>query len=369
VLDVGGPLARIVLANGALGRRLGVAAGLLAGDPLQSWIAPASAAQLQSAVLAATDAGSGGEARVELALVAAAGAQWWAMVLLRRIYDGESPRLLATFTDLSQRKALEDTAATLPLMMAGLDLELRVTWLNESLQRAIGGLQGDLVGRDWFGVFPCIASRRPVFERVLAGESLDFDRVEMQLPSGEWLSLATSLRPIRTLDGRIGGLMVMARDIGALLRAETERVRAEHRLSVLVEKCQDVITVLSRDGVIEYQSPACQRLTGYTVEELLGRNVFEFAHPDDQAGLRQRFAAHLVDPNRLMPDPAEARFRHKGGGWVWIELVATNAFADPAIRGLVMVARGIDRRKAVEAEIAANRALLEFSLDAARIGA
>lgn len=369
VLDATGPLARIVLANATFGRRLGVAAAMLAGDALQSWVAPASAANLQSAVAAAVATGGGGDARAEVALVAADGTQWWALAVLRRLDEPEGTRLLATFTDLSERKALEETTATLPLMMAGLDRQLRVVWLNEALRREIGRPNAEIIGKDWLAIFPCFASRRPVYERVLAGESLDFDRVDITRPQGDSLSLATSLRPIRRLDGKIDGLMVMARDVGALLRAEAERRQAEHRLSVLVEKCQDVITVLSRDGIIEYQSPACQRLTGFAAEELLGRNVFEFAHPDDLPQLRQRFAAHLADQNRLMPDPAEARFRHKGGGWVWIELVATNAFADPAIRGLVMVARGIDRRKAVEAEIAANRALLEFSLDAARIGA
>ena len=161
----------------------------------------------------------------------------------------------------------------------------------------------------------------------------------------------------------------MARDASDQQRAEASLRQAERRLAVLVEKTHDVITVLSKTAVIEYQSAACQRLTGFSPAELLGRNVFDLVHPDDVADLKERFGGHLVDVHRGMTSPAEARFRHKAGGWCWIEIVATNAFDDPAVKGLVVVSRGIDRRKAAEAELAGNRALLDFSLDAARIGA
>jgi PAS domain S-box-containing protein len=371
ILDAAGAQARIVLANGALGRTLGIAPAELAGGPLQAWLQADSAALAQRAI--EESARGEGERRVELGLVTKDGHGRWVQVLLRRLEHDADARVLATFTDLTDltdRKGIEEAAGSLPVKMFGLDRALRLSWINQAAAQAIGRSSAELVGLGWFDLFPCLAERRPIYERVLRGESHDADRLDLVVPStGQTLSLATSLRPIRGRDGVVGGMVIMARDVGALQQARDERRAAQRRLAVLVEKIHDLITVLSRDGTIDYQSPSCQRVLGYEPGELLGRNVFDFVHADDAADLRQRFAAHLLDPKRIIPGPAEARLRHKGGGWCWLEIVATNAFDDPAVNGLVVVARSVDRRKAAEAELAANRAQLDFSLDAANIGA
>ncbi|MCC6170933.1 MAG: PAS domain S-box protein [Gammaproteobacteria bacterium] len=270
--------------------------------------------------------------------------------------------MLAARTDITERKALESAAATLPLEMIGLDRELRITWINRSAANALGQPPAELVGQAWFELCPDLAPRRSLYERVLAGESFDFERVDLITPTGQQLALATSLRPVPGRDGKVDGIMIMARDVGALHQALAERRRAERRLTVLVEKCHDLITVLSRDGVIEYQSPACRRRLGFGPDELVGQNAFDYVHPDDLAELRRRFTAFLAGPDDVAAAPVEARFRHAQGGWCWLEIVATHAFDDPAIGGLVVVSRSIDGRKLAEAEIAANRALLEHAI-------
>jgi PAS domain S-box-containing protein len=43
----------------------------------------------------------------------------------------------------------------------------------------------------------------------------------------------------------------------------------------------DVFTVLDADGTIRYQSPSIERVLGYKPEELLGKNAFNYVHPED----------------------------------------------------------------------------------------
>lgn len=368
VLEASGPLARIVLANAVLAEALGVTQSILAGDLLQGWLCPDSAVEAQRAM---ADAAAGAAPRrVELGLVRADGSSWATEVLLRGLDDGgEASLVVATFSGIDERKAFELAARTLPLEIIGLDRELRIFWINRSAAAAIGRSAEQLVGHPWFDVLPCLAPRRPFYERTLSGEAQDFDQVDLQTRDGQPLTLATSLRPIRSHDGSVTGLMIMTRDAAALERAASGLHGAERRLALLVGKTHDIVTILSRSGAIEYQSPSGQKLTGYSATELQGRSIFEYAHPDDVADLRQRFAGHLADVHQTMTSAAEARFLHKAGGWVWMELIATNAFDDPAVNGLVVVARSIDRRKAAEAQLASQRAQLDFSLDAARIGA
>ena len=40
--------------------------------------------------------------------------------------------------------------------------------------------------------------------------------------------------------------------------------------------------LVDANGVIRYVSPSLQRVLGYTSEQLVQRNVFEFVHPDQQ---------------------------------------------------------------------------------------
>src|SRR5258706_9187025 len=60
----------------------------------------------------------------------------------------------------------------------------------------------------------------------------------------------------------------------------TTLFRSEHFRS-LTENASDIVTILGDDGILRYVSPSVQRLLGYAASELLGRNAFEFMHPDD----------------------------------------------------------------------------------------
>lgn len=69
-------------------------------------------------------------------------------------------------------------------------------------------------------------------------------------------------------DGKPKGLVVVERDI-------TERKIAEQelqKLSQVVEQSPESIVVTNTDGVIEYVNPATCRISGYTSEDLIGKN-------------------------------------------------------------------------------------------------
>ena len=70
-----------------------------------------------------------------------------------------------------------------------------------------------------------------------------------------------------------------------------------------------------------------QRITGYAVEELLGENPIDYAHPDD----RQKVLDHLYMLHLLMRlirmQEIEYRFKHKNGDYVWLLTNAAIAFS------------------------------------------
>jgi PAS domain S-box-containing protein len=132
---------------------------------------------------------------------------------------------------------------------------------------------------------------------------------------------------------------------------------SDARLRALTEHALEIITVQSADGTFTYANEAVARYLGYAVSELSGRNASEFLHPDDAEAMRERFR-RLLSNRDLQPElnRFEYRFRHRDGGWVWLESVAVNALDNPAVLGIIAHSRDINRRKANEHIVSLNYA-------------
>jgi len=80
----------------------------------------------------------------------------------------------------------------------------------------------------------------------------------------------------------------------------------------LFQNSRDLMHV-ARDGVFQLVNPAWCELTGLTEDELVGRNLLDFYHPDDHAGIRLRVTAM----NAGESSESELRVRRADGDWQW----------------------------------------------------
>lgn len=98
-----------------------------------------------------------------------------------------------------------------------------------------------------------------------------------------------------TLEGVPVGLSIV-RDITERKEAEGALFRREHEYRTLVENINEVIFRFDLNGDIVYVSPAIERLVGgssLSPDALVGRNFFEFIHPDDRERLEEHFRGRL----------------------------------------------------------------------------
>ena len=72
------------------------------------------------------------------------------------------------------------------------------------------------------------------------------------------------------------------------------------------------------DAVFTWVSRNSRDLVGWSPDELIGRPAYEFLHPDDVARIEQSAA----EVNQGGQTVITYRFRHKNGGWVWLETVS-----------------------------------------------
>ena len=151
--------------------------------------------------------------------------------------------------------------------------------------------------------------------------------------------------------------MKPARRRGPRLRARsTDRVmalareRSEAFVAALVENASDVITVVGADGDIRYQSPSVERILGHPLASLDRAGVSVIVHPDDRPAL----LAALTDLRGRPPGSPvtlKCRVRHADGTWRHLEVVGNNLLDDTNVGGIVLTARDVSERQALEDQL------------------
>jgi len=110
----------------------------------------------------------------------------------------------------------------------------------------------------------------------------------------------------------------------------------------------DILSLLDGDGRLLYNSPATERINGFTPDELANIDTFEMIHPEDRAHVREVFAKVLAAPGQV--HTVQYRYRTKNGAWLWMEAVASNQLHNPDVRGVVANSRDVSERLRVEDE-------------------
>lgn len=143
--------------------------------------------------------------------------------------------------------------------------------------------------------------------------------------------------------------MVIARQISSVRaneRAQRAIMDKETRFKSLVQRSSDVITILNRDLSIQFSSPSVSHVFGYTADDLCGKNLSDFIHPEDRTRAIALFTDLLKHPN--LEVKVEWRLLHGDNTWRYVENICTNLMAEPSISGLVLNSLDISTRKEAE---------------------
>jgi len=161
----------------------------------------------------------------------------------------------------------------------------------------------------------------------------------------------------RTLLTSVAMLGLIGFAAWGLARREQALASKGKLYQAMIEHSSDAL-ILTRpltDGIL-YASPAIERVLGYTIDDLRGREVMDLIHPDQRDAAISMRAELLRSPGKVSVD--EAKVLHKDGSWRWIELTRSNLLDEPSVRAVVMNFRDVTERKQAEAE----RARLEQRL-------
>jgi PAS domain S-box-containing protein len=134
-------------------------------------------------------------------------------------------------------------------------------------------------------------------------------------------------------------VFAVARDANDTKKQENQLGQNEHRLLSLIESGNDIILILSAEGIYKFVSPSVKTILNSDPEFYIGKVTFQFIHPDDLDWVGAEFKAVLETEKPLYIAPF--RLQIASGEWVWIETIATNRLNDPAIEGIVINAKNV----------------------------
>ncbi|MGH9092734.1 MAG: diguanylate cyclase domain-containing protein [Acidimicrobiales bacterium] len=133
----------------------------------------------------------------------------------------------------------------------------------------------------------------------------------------------------------------------------------QRALRALVTGTTHLIGLLEPDGTIAYAGPSVEYLLGYAPDEVVGSNVLSHLHPDDLEMALAMLAGQPTDTTAgsLGWDDAavsgEYRLRHADGHWVPFEVVRNDFRGDPAIGGVLVIAREVVVRRSLDEALTA----------------
>jgi two-component system cell cycle sensor histidine kinase/response regulator CckA len=120
------------------------------------------------------------------------------------------------------------------------------------------------------------------------------------------------------------------------------------QLSTLLDSVQELLTILSPEGVIQFASAGFTRLLGHSAEDLVGRSILDLVHPNDADGARECLRNLAVSQQGRFGK--RCRLKSKDGSWRWFDAAARDHTNLPAIRGVLVTFRDVTDLHRMEAE-------------------
>lgn len=117
-------------------------------------------------------------------------------------------------------------------------------------------------------------------------------------------------------------------------------------LRLLIQNISEIVVVIDANGIIRFSNPQLERVLGRRTEDVVGRNIFEFIHPDDTRRAALEYSETIGKPGEGVP--SVLRIRDADGVWIPFEIIANNQLGDPDIRGVIFTARDLRFRREVE---------------------
>jgi len=150
----------------------------------------------------------------------------------------------------------------------------------------------------------------------------------------------------------------IAQDVTAQKESENALLNSEQKFRLLAENSEDIISVHAADGTMWYLSPSLTTVLGYEEEDILGRSIYQYIHPDD----RYKFNPTEQTRRSMWENESiviRSRILKKDGNYIWLETIVKPIIDDNEVVKLICTSRNISDQKAAHEKLKKKDHLLQ----------
>jgi PAS domain S-box-containing protein len=304
------------------------------------------------------------------------------------------PFLHVAIRDITERKLAEDSllesekryrliADNSSDVIWTMDMNLRMTYVSPSNEKLTGySAEESMSMKMEDGLTPAsLETATRTFSQGLvnldrnSGKPTSPVAVELEMKRKDGSTVWTEVKMtfMQDSEGKVVGIMGIARNIDERRRARKAMEESEKRYRLIAENSSDVIWTMDMNLRNTYISPSIVRLTGFSLEEAASMGIGDGLTPASLEAATQSYleAMKALERNEAPPGGAtrvEVEMYRRDGSTVWAE-VETSFMRDSEgkVVGIMGIARNIDERrrarKALEESEKRYRLIAENSTD------
>lgn len=238
-----------------------------------------------------------------------------------------------------------------PAAIAMFDLNMKYLAVSRRFRADYRLGDREILGLSHYEVFPEISERwREIHRRCLAGavercEEDPFPREDGTLDWVRW-----EIHPWKDEAGAIAGIILFSEVITDQKQVKNQLKLALDQYRLISENSSDWVYWINPDGSYHYNSPSCEKMTGYTVDDFNHQPnlLLKIVHPED-VGL---LSDHYDLDRQATCSSLEFRIITRDGSELWIEHYCSPLYSsDGQFIGRLGTNRNIDKRKRAEERI------------------
>jgi PAS domain S-box-containing protein len=214
--------------------------------------------------------------------------------------NGRPVRLVGAVQDVTERRriqlALEKSEAGFSALAQFMPNQVwtaradgYLDWFNAQVYSYSGAEEGSLDGAAWASIvhphdLPPTLAR---WTEALASGQVYEAEFRLRNAVGEYRWFLARALPLRDSRGAVNSWVGTNTDIHEQKLLEVASVRDRDRLWSM---SQDILLVCNYEGEITAINPSAERVLGWVEEEMIGRTLLDFVHPDDRKDTGAEFA-------------------------------------------------------------------------------
>jgi PAS domain S-box-containing protein len=129
-----------------------------------------------------------------------------------------------------------------------------------------------------------------------------------------------SISPVKDSNGVLINFVGIKSDITERITTEAALRESEVKYRIVINNIKEIIFQTDTDGIWTFLNPAWEEITGFSVQESLGKIFLDYVHPDDRERNSLLFMPLISKEKDYLRHTI--RYLTKDGGFKWIEAFA-----------------------------------------------